>query len=843
MMKISEKVNHLHESIVLKESAQSTWNSMTTAERKNYITKGKINPDVADKDWNELSSSEQDTIYDLYASGESFPKEGVKTPGFSMTDCMASLKGTADEPAKMCQWMYQDWKAGNRSNPFPENVKESKSISLEEKKKLVEEITKEHDPDMWNDEDVANMLKKMAKAYPISPSEPNSFNEQSESEFDKFWRASVKKFGVGKYTDRIKWIADQMGISEEEVKQYQRKSMGDFGESFKEQANPWAICTAQVGRGDPDKYERCVRKVKKSLGMESLKYEEKLDKLKESLLKEYYPKELGDVADGAVNKFKGDRVKAIAALANDKKLKQELEPEASDGEWYDMCADAVDDSIRIKKRENLKESAMSDSKWLMELDNKLWDKLGITSGSQLDAHPALFQKLTAEVRKAVGSKKFDSGVFDLLENENYHTMNSILEDMGAFKESMKEAISISKIKQEADALMKKGYGTLEVVDALATKYEMNPDDIAEIIDVWDNPSESLKYKEKFNKLKESLLKEQEIEYKDFTPKQKKGFGKFQGHSSSDMRKWFDLYKRKTGKSATNVDNKGDFYDFVADNELEESFRETEVPLYTPGKKTANYKGYKISTRTTYIGFQVLINGIVQSATSLDTEEDAISYAKSLIDDNDVVTKESFKEQTGADLPTLWSYAKKHSDGTVNGTVNLFKKMASDRQYPDKEVNDFLKTHLANSVVAKEEVGTAQVPLCPRCNKPMAPADDEGFVCPCGMRWRQRRGWQEKLDTIHESIFKEATSIDGMVSKIKSYLTTLGKKWETDDFVVEKRGKDKIEIRTDSTMYDLIYDPSTGDVGYSEHTKFYDFLKQNGWRSENEGGGVLIVFKD
>ena len=30
----------------------------------------------------------------------------------------------------------------------------------------------------------------------------------------------------------------------------------------KEQNNPWAICTAQVGRGDEAKYERCVKKVK-----------------------------------------------------------------------------------------------------------------------------------------------------------------------------------------------------------------------------------------------------------------------------------------------------------------------------------------------------------------------------------------------------------------------------------------------------------------------------------------------------------------------------------------------------------------------------------------------------
>lgn len=32
-------------------------------------------------------------------------------------------------------------------------------------------------------------------------------------------------------------------------------------------ANPWAICTASVGREDKDKYERCVMDVKKKQGI------------------------------------------------------------------------------------------------------------------------------------------------------------------------------------------------------------------------------------------------------------------------------------------------------------------------------------------------------------------------------------------------------------------------------------------------------------------------------------------------------------------------------------------------------------------------------------------------
>ena len=38
-------------------------------------------------------------------------------------------------------------------------------------------------------------------------------------------------------------------------------------ERTKRKPNPWAVCTAQVGRKDPAKYERCVMKVKKSAGL------------------------------------------------------------------------------------------------------------------------------------------------------------------------------------------------------------------------------------------------------------------------------------------------------------------------------------------------------------------------------------------------------------------------------------------------------------------------------------------------------------------------------------------------------------------------------------------------
>jgi hypothetical protein len=38
-----------------------------------------------------------------------------------------------------------------------------------------------------------------------------------------------------------------------------------FSKKYKEyKVNPWAVCTNSVGREDKKKYERCVKKVKKS---------------------------------------------------------------------------------------------------------------------------------------------------------------------------------------------------------------------------------------------------------------------------------------------------------------------------------------------------------------------------------------------------------------------------------------------------------------------------------------------------------------------------------------------------------------------------------------------------
>jgi hypothetical protein len=52
------------------------------------------------------------------------------------------------------------------------------------------------------------------------------------------------------------------------------KSMDEMYMDEAKEKNPWAICTAKVGREDKDKYESCVMGVKKSIGMDESMTEE-----------------------------------------------------------------------------------------------------------------------------------------------------------------------------------------------------------------------------------------------------------------------------------------------------------------------------------------------------------------------------------------------------------------------------------------------------------------------------------------------------------------------------------------------------------------------------------------
>ena len=100
----------------------------------------------------------------------------------------------------------------------------------------------------------------------------------------------------------------------------------------------------------------------------------------------------------------------------------------------------------------------------------------------------------------------------------------------------------------------------------------------------------------------------------------------------------------------------------------------------------------------------------------------------------------------------------------------------------------------------------------------------------------KRGRDDTKPMPKES-FTESTEVNSMVNKIKSYLSKLGKEWDTKDFVVTKINNEKIEIRTDGTMYELIYDPYPSR---REYDKFQDFMEENDWDTEKQGGGIIII---
>jgi len=97
----------------------------------------------------------------------------------------------------------------------------------------------------------------------------------------------------------------------ERLDEAKMKSAKKKAASKKEKNNPWAICTAQVGRKDPKKYERCVMQVKsKSKGANPELATENTSMLKlKGLLKEQ-----GNPYGSESEKAIKDRINAVSKL-------------------------------------------------------------------------------------------------------------------------------------------------------------------------------------------------------------------------------------------------------------------------------------------------------------------------------------------------------------------------------------------------------------------------------------------------------------------------------------------------------------------------------------------------
>lgn len=74
---------------------------------------------------------------------------------------------------------------------------------------------------------------------------------------------------------------------------------GEMSEEKSDKNNPWAICTASVGRRDKKKYERCVKDVKKSIKEGTNPYEVLIENKITSLVEKYVKPKMkkGDIID------------------------------------------------------------------------------------------------------------------------------------------------------------------------------------------------------------------------------------------------------------------------------------------------------------------------------------------------------------------------------------------------------------------------------------------------------------------------------------------------------------------------------------------------------------------
>jgi hypothetical protein len=76
---------------------------------------------------------------------------------------------------------------------------------------------------------------------------------------------------------------------------------------------------------------------------------------------------------------------------------------------------------------------------LMEIDDTIWQELGITSGTQLSQDAQLQRMYLERVHKTLGKPEhqYGSDTYDALEDANYHTMNQALIIFGYARKSAK----------------------------------------------------------------------------------------------------------------------------------------------------------------------------------------------------------------------------------------------------------------------------------------------------------------------------------------------------------------------------------------------------------------------
>lgn len=127
--------------------------------------------------------------------------------------------------------------------------------------------------------------------------------------FVRLWEEQCKKKWkpISAYLDR-----EEFARAEGELMGERKKKTKKKGKLKNYKYNPWAVCTASVGREDADKYQRCVQAVKKQSNKKTVKKESKLTESKDNVdndstsleegnVKDHYIKRAADVFDKLIN--------------------------------------------------------------------------------------------------------------------------------------------------------------------------------------------------------------------------------------------------------------------------------------------------------------------------------------------------------------------------------------------------------------------------------------------------------------------------------------------------------------------------------------------------------------
>ena len=123
---------------------------------------------------------------------------------------------------------------------YPPNLEENGKLLWDELNELLQTWRPESDEGIKYQRDLLGLMQTM------QGEETDDYHNPHEEEERQIRRAGPSK-----------------PMSPEEHKAYMSLYGDEISEEKDKAVNPWAVCTAQVGRDDKEKYESCVKKVKK----------------------------------------------------------------------------------------------------------------------------------------------------------------------------------------------------------------------------------------------------------------------------------------------------------------------------------------------------------------------------------------------------------------------------------------------------------------------------------------------------------------------------------------------------------------------------------------------------